>query len=113
MPRRRRRRIEPSRRATARTRLAARTRPSDPWSAYPAVLRVEHLAELLGVTPNAIGESARRGNLPAVKRLGKWMMTQEAFRAWMSGVVVEAQAPAAAPASVAPVSPACCAELRR
>lgn len=53
---------------------------SDPWAKYPAVLGVDEVAEILGIQPSAVSESARRGKLPMRKVLGKWKIDQLEFR---------------------------------
>ena len=55
-------------------------RSHDPWAKYPAVLGVEHVAEILGVQPAAVSEAARRGSLPMSKVCGKWRIDQVEFR---------------------------------
>lgn len=67
---------------------------SDPWAKYPAVLSIHHVAELIGTTPAAASEAARRGNIPMRKRLGRYMIDQVAFRAWVAGKSEPAPEPA-------------------
>ena len=58
----------------------------DPWSAFPPVLRVAHVARIFGVQPGSVAEAARLGRLPMKKRRGKWVIEQSALRAWVAGV---------------------------
>lgn len=69
----------------------------DPWAAYPPVLRVDHVGQILGVKPGSVSEAARLGRIPMRKRLGKWVIDQAEFRAWLGGIA--AQAPVSAPAA--------------
>lgn len=64
--------------------LCERAAAADPWARYPVVLTTEHVAEILGVTVNAVGESARRGAIPMQRKLGRWRIDQVAFRAWLA-----------------------------
>ena len=52
----------------------------DPWSKYPLVLGVEHVAEILGSSAPAVSEAARRGTIPMTKVCGKWRIDQVEFR---------------------------------
>lgn len=70
----------------------------DPWSGFPPVLRVGHVAQIFGVRPGSVSEAARLGRIPMRKRLGKWVIEQAALRAWVAGLDAVAQAPSAAPA---------------
>lgn len=57
---------------------------SDPWARYPAVLSVDHVGEILGVKPDSVGEAVRRGQIPMVKRLNRYVIDQVTFRAWLA-----------------------------
>lgn len=72
--------------ATALLNAIAAVAPStaDPWAKYPPVLSIEHVAEILGSSACAVRELARRGRLPMKKRIGRYMIDQVAFRAWLS-----------------------------
>ena len=48
-------------------------------SDLPAILRVPHLAELLGLTPNGVRALIARGELPATKLGKQWIVRREAF----------------------------------
>lgn len=71
--------------ARAIARFIAEAPASDPWAKFPPVLAVRHVAEVLGIHPRSVSEACRRGNLPMVKRLGRYVIDQVAFRAWLSG----------------------------
>lgn len=58
---------------------------ADPWAKYPPVLRVVHVAEIMGMTEHAVVESARRGKLPMKKRLGRYAVPLDVFRSWLVG----------------------------
>jgi hypothetical protein len=64
---------------------------SDPWERFPPVLRVEHVAAILGLTVGSAREAARRGNVPMVRRLGKYMVDQTTFRRWLAGFDARAE----------------------
>ena len=70
--------------ARALSRFLVASAPADPWAKYPAVLGVEHVAEILGSTPDAVRERVRRGRLPLRRRAGRYMVDQVAFRRWLS-----------------------------
>ena len=55
----------------------------DPWERYPAVLRVKHVAEILGIDPESVRNMARKRRLPMVKRPGGYMIDQVEFRRWV------------------------------
>lgn len=60
--------------------IAAVSAPFDPWAAYPPVLGVRHVAEILDMQAPAVSEAARRGSIPMVKVCGKWKIDQVEFR---------------------------------
>jgi hypothetical protein len=64
---------------------------SDPWSRYPPVLQAEHVAEILGMKVGSAREAARRGNIPMVRRLGRYVVDQVVFRRWLAGYDVWAE----------------------
>lgn len=70
--------------ARALARFIAAAPALDPWAKYPPVLTATHVAEILGIDPNSVGESARRGRIPMRKRMGKWLVDQAVFRSWLA-----------------------------
>ncbi len=56
---------------------------ADPWAKYPPVLYVPHVADIMGMNERAVSEAARRGNLPMKKRLGRYAVPLDVFRAWL------------------------------
>jgi hypothetical protein len=48
---------------------------TDPWAPLPPVLGIDHVAAVLSMTPG----SARRGNIPMSKRLGRYLVDQTVF----------------------------------
>ena len=49
----------------------------------PAILRAPLLGELLGVTVHTVNELLRRGEIPASKVAGRWIVRRETFVAFL------------------------------
>jgi hypothetical protein len=64
---------------------------ADPWTRFPPVLAVEHVAEIMGMKVGSAREAARRGNVPMTRRLGRYVVDQTTFRRWVAGYDVWAE----------------------
>ncbi len=63
----------------------------------PAILRAPLLADLLGLTVHSVNEMLRRGEVPASKIAGRWIVRRETFLAFLER---QERANRAPPASV-------------
>ncbi len=52
-------------------------------SDLPPILRAPHLAEALGLTVHSVNEMLRRGEVPAAKVAGRWIVRRETFVAFL------------------------------
>lgn len=64
---------------------------TDPWSRFPPVLQIEHIAEIMDMKVGSAREAARRGNIPMTRRLGRYVVDQVTFRRWLAGYDVWAE----------------------
>ena len=63
-------------------RLRALVAPELVADPAPPAYTVASLAEILGVTPKVIRNAVARGELTAVKRGGRWIISSDAVAAW-------------------------------
>lgn len=52
----------------------------------PPVLGVVEMAELLALHEDVVSRMCKRGEIPAVKRAGRWRILREDFTAWLRPV---------------------------
>jgi excisionase family DNA binding protein len=71
--------------ASARLRALLGTAQTDPSPADAPVYTVDSLAATLKVTAKVIRNAIARGELPAVKRGRRWIISGDAVRAWTAG----------------------------
>lgn len=53
--------------------------PSNPLGSLPAILHVEDLAHIMGVSVHGAAEACRRGRVPACKIGRRWVVRREAL----------------------------------
>lgn len=63
-------------------RLRALVAPEPLRKTAPPAYTVASLAEVIGVTPKVIRNAVARGELTAVKRGGRWIISSDAVAAW-------------------------------
>jgi excisionase family DNA binding protein len=71
--------------ASARLHALLATQPTDPPPADPPAYTVDSLAAALNVTARVIRNAIARGELAAVKRGRRWIISGGAVRAWTAG----------------------------
>ena len=71
--------------ASARLRALLSTEQTDRAPAEPPAYTVDSLAATLKVPARVIRNAIARGELPAVKRRRRWIISGDAVRAWTAG----------------------------